>query len=98
MKKQYVLEVVRFIIEKDGPDGWLKRGGKYEHIGYMHAKFKTKEDACLYYDQYNPHMRKLNAYNTYQSDCDPQTNLIYIVRRDYHLINTISPFSEQNKN
>ena len=49
----YVLEVVRFITEKDGPDGWINKGGKQEHIGYMKVKFRTKKDACsFFYDKY----------------------------------------------
>jgi hypothetical protein len=89
----YVLEVVRFITDKDGPNGWLAKGGKLEHVGYMKAKFKTKKDACSYYDKYNPHMRQLNAYNTYKSDWDPDTKLFYIVRKDYMLNDEIPTFS-----
>ncbi len=91
-KKIYVLEVIRFIREKDGENGWLSKGGKFEHIGYMKAKFKTKNDACTYYNRCNPHMRNLNEHGTFVSDWDPNTNLMYIVRQDYHLIATISPF------
>lgn len=92
----YVLEVVRFITEEDGPDGWLSKGGKLEHVGYMKAKFKTKKDACSYYDRHNPRMRSLNAHGTWQSDWDPRTNLLYIVRKDYGgMINTIPTFSPE---
>ena len=70
MSNRYVLEVIRFITEKDGENGWLQKGGKYEHLGYMKAKFKTKNDACSYYDRHNPHMRKLNVHNTWKSDWD----------------------------
>jgi len=31
----YVLEVLEFITEKDGPNGWLAQGGKIKHIGYI---------------------------------------------------------------
>jgi hypothetical protein len=92
----FVLEVVRFIREKDGPDGWLQKGGKEEHVGYMKAIFKTKLDACSYYDKHNPHLRSLNAHNTWASDWDPETNLLYIVRENYNLIDTIDPFSEDD--
>ncbi len=92
----YVLEVCRFIIEKDGQDGWINKGGKQEHVGYMNAKFKTKNDACSYYDRHNPHMRKLNGHNTYKSDWDPNTYLFYIVRKDYMLNATIPPFDEND--
>jgi hypothetical protein len=92
----YVLEVIKFIVERDGPDGWVNKGGKQEHIGYMKAKFKTKNDACSYYDRHNPHMRKLNIHNTYESDWDPDTHLMYIVRKDYMLNDNIPPFDEHD--
>ena len=92
MTKTYILEVVRFITEKDGPDGWYAKGGKEEHVGYMNARFRTKKDACSYYDRHNPHMRALNSGNTYISDWDPITHLRYIVREDYHILATIVPF------
>ena len=44
----YVLEVVKFIREKEGENGWLNKGGKLEHVGYMKARFKTKNEVtCL---------------------------------------------------
>ena len=94
--KIYVLEVVKFISNSDGPEGWIKKGGKTEHIGYMKAKFKTKDDACSYYDRHNPHLRKLNAHETFKSDWDSETKLFYIVREDYHLIDNIPPFSKDD--
>ena len=90
-KAKYVLEVVEYIREKDGENGWIKHEEK--HIGYMKGKFKTKKDAVSYYDRYNPHMRSLNAHNTYISDWDPDTHLLYIVRDDYLLNSTIDCFS-----
>jgi hypothetical protein len=92
----YVLEVIKFISKSDGPDGWINKGGKQEHLGYMKAKFKTKEDECSYYDRHNPHMRGLNAYGTFESDWDPKTELLYIVREDYGLIDNIPPFSKDD--
>lgn len=89
----YVLEVVRFITEREGPDGRLSKGGKKEHVGYMKARFKSKKDACSYYDRHNPHMRPLNAHGTFASDWDPDTKLMYIVREDQCLIDTVAPFS-----
>jgi hypothetical protein len=88
----YVLEVLEFITEKDGPNGWLAQGGKIKHIGYMKGKFQTKEDAVRYYNRYNPHMRPINAYNTYISDWDPNTKLLYIVRDDYGINASIDCF------
>ncbi len=92
MKKVYVLEVLRFIIEREGENGWLAKGGKIEHVGYMKAKFRTKKDACSYYDRHNRHMRSLNAYDNYRSDWDPNSYLMYAVREDCQIIDTINPF------
>tara|TARA_B100000161_G_C33446079_1_gene366919 strand:+ start:309 stop:608 length:300 start_codon:yes stop_codon:yes gene_type:complete len=85
----YVLEVLEFITEKEGNNGWLVQGGKMKHIGYMKAKFKTKEDAVSYYNRNNPHMRSLNNC----SDWDPNTKLLYIIRDDYLINPTIDCFS-----
>ena len=92
----YVLEVVKFITEREGEEGWQKLGGKFKHIGYMKAKFKTKKDAVLYYDRHNPHMRSINAHNNYKSDWDPNTKLLYIVREDKHINDTINTFSDSD--
>ena len=92
-KAKYVLEVLEFITEKDAENGWLVQDGKIKHIGYMKGKFKTKKDALSYYDKHNPHMRSLNAHNTYKSDWDPNTKLFYIVRDDYFINATIEQFS-----
>ena len=89
----YVLEVVKFITEKEN---LINKYGKYEHVGYMKAKFKTKNDCCSYYDRHNPHMRSLNALETYMSDWDPNNKLLYIVRKDYMLNDTINPFSNKD--
>jgi hypothetical protein len=51
--KNYVLEVCKF----DDDDNY--------HVGYMQAKFKSKDDACSYYNRHNPHMRELNAHRTF---------------------------------
>ena len=66
-KAKYVLEVCEF------------SGEGIEHIGYMKGKFKTKDDAGSYYDRHNSHMRSLNSHNTYISDWDPNTKLLYIL-------------------
>ena len=91
----YVLEVLKFITEKEGKNGWVEKGGKIEHIGYMNVKFKTKNDCVSYYDRHNPHMRSLNALDTYISDWDPNTKLLYIVRKDCMVIGVIPAFSEE---
>ena len=92
----YVLEVIEFINDKEEDNNWSDPGGKYKHIGYMKAMFKTKEDAVSYYDRHNPHMRSLNAYNTYCSDWDSKTKLLYIVRDDHLINDTIDPFSKDD--
>ena len=38
-------------------------------------------------------MRSLNAHNTYRSDWDPNTKLLYVVRDDYLIKATIDCFS-----
>jgi hypothetical protein len=86
----FVLEVVRFIQDRDE---WMAKEGMHEHVGYMRAHFRTKKDAASYYDRHNPHMRGLNAHNTWASDWDQITSLMYIVRKDYHLNQTIPPFN-----
>ena len=88
---KYVLEVLEFITEQDGENESLSQ---IKHVGYMKGKFKTKKDAVSYYDKYNPHMRSLNAHNTYMSDWDPNTKLFYIVRNDYFINATIDCFSK----
>lgn len=77
----YVLEVVRF-----------DEGIGFTHVGYMKRRFRDKDEACIYYDAYNKHMRPLNAYNDFKSDWDPDTRLAYIVRRDYVMTLTIKTF------
>lgn len=90
-EKMYVLEVVKYITETEN---LLTNDGKFKHVGYMKMKFKTKRDACMYYDECNPYMRKMNALGTYMSDWDPKTKLLYIVRDDYNINETVSPFSK----
>lgn len=94
MSVSFVLEVVEFLTEKTGENGWLVSGGKFRHVGYMKAKFKTKDDAVSYYDRHNPHMRSLNAHNNYRSDWDPTTKLLYIVREDHDINDDIDPFGK----
>jgi len=91
-KACYVLEVLQFITEREGSNGWLAQNGKMKHIGYMKGNFKTKQDAVTYYNRHNPHMRPLRKYS-YRSDWDPETKLLYIVRDDYLTNATIDCFS-----
>ena len=90
---EFVLEVVRFIRDRDE---CVTKGRKMEHVGYMRAHFRTKEDAASYYDRHNPHMRGLNAHNTWVSDWDSTTALMYIVRQDHRLNQTIPPFGPED--
>ena len=82
--KSYLLEVCKF---EDNDD---------HHVGYMKARFRSKQYACSYYNRHNPHMRELNARGTFESDWDPKTKLFYIVREDYGLLDNISPFSKDD--
>lgn len=84
----YILEVQQY-----HPD-WAC--GRNEHVGYMNRVFKTRREACAYYDQYNPHMRSLNAHGTWRSDWDPHTYLRYVVREHYNECLTIPPFNLQD--
>ena len=92
----YILEVVKFDDKynkkKEYPQGYCK----YSHIGYMKMRFHDKNEACIYYDANNKHMRQLNAHNNFKSDWDPETKLAYIVRKDYGLLLTIEPFNTAN--
>ena len=91
----YILEVQKFnnVGEYDYPS-W---NGKSEHIGYMNKIFKTRQEACDYYDKFNPHMRSLNAHENWCSDWDPNTCLMYIVRERFYEYLKISPFEQNNK-
>ena len=88
----YVLEVVKFINEQYGENGWETLGTKHLHIGYMNMKFNTKKEACEYYKNHNPHMREITKESNFKSDWDPDTELLYIVREDYLLYAGIPPF------
>ena len=74
----YILEVQKFY--NNGHIIYPEYNGKFEHIGYINKLFRTKKEAGDYYDQFHPHMRRLNAHKTWRSDCAPNTNLRYVVR------------------
>ena len=67
----YVIEVVRNI------------NGSNIHVGYLRKKFNRKEDACNYYENRFPNMKKINTWISLKSEVDPKTNLAYIIREDY---------------
>ena len=92
MEPTYILEVQRF--EFDGLTSHPDWNGKCEHVGYMNKIFATKKQACDYYHAHNPHMRQLNACNTWHSDWDPTTKLMYVVRRHYFEYLKLPPFNE----
>ncbi len=52
----------------------------FKHLGYVNKIFKSKKNACIFYDQANPWLRPINAYNTYTSDWHPKNNLRFVVR------------------
>ncbi len=89
MGKTWCLEVVRFLTNEEE---WRAAHSKRIHIGYMDAHFKTKGNAASYYNRNNPHMRPLNAHNTWSSDWDPETHLLYIVREYKGVAATVPPF------
>ncbi len=86
----YILEVQRF--DSDGHITHPEWNGKFEHIGYMNILFRTKKEASDYYDNFNTHMRSLNAHNSWYSDWDPNTRLRYVVRNYSGEYLKISPF------
>ena len=90
MKFTYILEIQRF--DNNGPTTHPEWNGKSEHVGYMNKIFETKQAACDYYDQFNPHMRSLNAHESWCSDWDPNNRLMYVVRRHFCEYLKIKPF------
>jgi hypothetical protein len=70
----YILEVKKFKSSSLFP-------AKLKHVGYINKIFQSKQEAANYYDFHNPHMRNLNAHKTWRSDWDPDTKLMYIVRK-----------------
>ena len=91
----YVLEVVKFITFVDAENSLIANDGEYIRVGYVRENFKSKLEACSYYDRHNPHMRRLNANGTYTSNWDPTTKLVHIVRNAYVLINVDAFFSQE---
>jgi hypothetical protein len=86
----YILEVLRF-----DPNGHIEHPdwyGKAEHIGYMNKIFSTKRDACDYYQQHNQHMRQITKDSNWSSDWDPNTFLMYVIRKSGYEYKKIQPF------
>lgn len=87
----YVIEVQNF--KCDGHiinPSWC---GKAEHVGYMNVHFKSKRQACLYYDCTFPEMPKMNRHGDSHSSVHPDGRL-FIVRRSKHEYKKIPPFDE----
>jgi hypothetical protein len=83
----YILEVQK-----------IEWNSKSRHIGYMNKVFNTTQDACNYYSKFNPHMPPLNIKNSYCSEWDPITYLMYIVREHFYEYLHIAPFENSNSN
>jgi hypothetical protein len=79
-KHLYFLEVQRYI-----DHGFI-------HVGYMNRLFNCKKDCIFYYKKYNPHLRCLNAHDTYTSDWDPDTFLRYKLQTYRNEVLNIEPF------
>lgn len=86
----YILEVQQFYI--DGHVTHPEWNGKKEHIGYINKIFRTKKEACEYYHIHNKHLRVINSKSDWYSDYDPNTKLLYVVRKYTGEYLKISPF------
>ena len=91
----YILEVQQFNVT--GHHDHPEYNGKSEHIGYINKVFESKKEAGNYYDEFNPHMRNLNALENWCSDWDPNTCLMYVVREKFYEYLKIPPFKRNEK-
>lgn len=87
----YILEVQQFFI--NGHITHPEWNGKKEHIGYINKIFNTKQEACEYYHIHNQHLRAINSAHNWCSDCDPETKLLYIIRKHTGEFLKIPPFT-----
>ena len=78
----YILEVQRYDVY--GKIEYPSYNGYCQHIGYMNKIFNTQEEAGDYYNRFNPHMRKINAFEHWRSNWDPESCLMYIVRKHFY--------------
>jgi len=83
----YILEVQK-----------IEWNSKSRHIGYINKVFNTTQDACDYYNKFNPHMPPLNIKTSYCSEWDPITYLMYIVREHFYEYLHIIPFENNSNN
>ena len=70
------------LVQRNENRSGAKRGTRgYSHVGYMNKLFSCKEDACLFYNIHNPHLRPMFAdchpHIDGVSDWDPKTRLRY---------------------
>jgi hypothetical protein len=86
----YILEVQQFF--SNGHNTNPEWNGKKEHIGYLNRIFKTKQEACDYYHMHNQHLRVINSEYNWCSDWDPETKLLYVIRKHTGEFMKISPF------
>jgi hypothetical protein len=96
MQNAYVLEAQRHIPPTFTTTGVVHKG-IFMHEGYMDKVFTTKQQANRYYNQHNPHLRALNAHDTWRSDWDPATRLRYVVRSYSGEIRTLPPWDNKPK-
>jgi hypothetical protein len=87
----YILEVQQYI--SDGHNTHPEWRGKKQHIGYMNKIFTTKKEAGDYYHLHNPHMRIVTSEYGWCSDWDPDTKLVYVVRKYTGEFLHVSPFA-----
>lgn len=87
----YILEVQQFYT--DGHRTHPEWNGKKEHIGYLNKIFKTKQEASDYYKIHNQHLRSISSQHNWSSDWDPETNLLYVIRKYTGEFLKISPFT-----
>jgi len=87
----YILEVQQFF--SNGHNTHPEWNGKKEHIGYINKIFNTKKEASNYYKIHNQHMRDINSEFKWCSDWDPQTKLLYVIRKHTGEFLKISPFT-----
>jgi len=87
----YILEVQQFYT--DGHRTHPEWNGKKEHIGYLNKIFKTKQEASDYYKIHNQQLRSISSQHNWSSDWDPETKLLYVIRKYTGEFLKISPFT-----
>lgn len=70
---------------------------RFKHVDYLNMIFENPLTAVAYYDRNHPHMRSLNAHNTWTSDWDPATKLRYRVREYDFEVCTIKGWAPKDR-